>query len=154
MPKIISLNPFMKKLNGSKLRLVFAHQDISILKNGELYQFLPVEGKEIIIDIGTVEVQNLKEVFVFQNGNRFIRMPLYELMVVCNMEDKLGPYVEDALLNKSPQVSEYRENTNSEVEEIVIRSLIDRALDVNDKAAFMKLSEQLKNLNKMEELTC
>ena len=144
----------MKKLNGSKLRLVFAHQDISILKNGELYQFLPVEGKEIIIDIGTVEVQNLKEVFVFQNGNRFIRMPLYELMVVCNMEDKLGPYVEDALLNKSPQVSEYRENTNSEVEEIVIRSLIDRALDVNDKAAFMKLSEQLKNLNKMEELTC
>lgn len=89
------MKPFYTKVSGSKLRLVFTFKYLSIIKDDEVYHFIPIEGKEMIVDLNTMKVENLSEVFVFQRGNRFIRLPLYQLMLVWNVHEHLEPILED-----------------------------------------------------------
>ena len=137
------LKPFFTKVSGTKLRLVFAYQYLSISKEDLIYHFVPLEGKEILINLQTRQIENLSEVFVFQNGNRFIRMPLYQFVLVSNVMNLIEPYIDNETVNETTS-TEFNEITNYEVEEIIIRSLIDRALDIGDEALFMELAEQLK----------
>lgn len=88
------MKPFYTKVSGTKMRLVFAYQYFSILKDDEVYHFIPIEGKEMIVDLNTMKVENLSEVFVFQRGNRFIRLPLYQLLLVSNVHEHLMPILE------------------------------------------------------------
>lgn len=137
------LKPFFTKVSGKNLRLVFAYQYLSISKEDMLYHFVPLEGKEILINLQTRQIENLTEVFVFQNGNRFIRMPLYQFALVSNAMNLIEPYIDKETVNETSP-TEFNEITNGEVEEIIIRSLIDRALDIGDERLFMELTEQLK----------
>lgn len=148
MVAIQFMKPFYTKISGKTLRLVFAYQYLSIVKDEELYHFIPIEGKEIVVDLETRQPINLSEVFVFQHGNKFIRMPLYQFFLVSNLMELIKPYIESETVNTpvSAEIKEVASNTveESEVEEIILRSLIDRALDIGDEVAFMELSERLK----------
>lgn len=146
------MKPFYTKVTGDQLRLVFAYQYFSILKDDEIFHFIPIEGKEMIVNLQTMQVENLSEVFVFQKGNRFIRLPLYQLLLISNVHEHLVPILESS----APHVEEVTEKPaeRTEVDDIILElerdnlaRLIDEALARNDKEGFQRLVEQLKTLD-------
>lgn len=146
------MKPFYTKVTGNQLRLVFAYQYFSILKDDEIFHFIPIEGKEMIVNLQTMQVENLSEVFVFQKGNRFIRLPLYQLLLISNVHEHLVPILE----NSAPPVEEVeqKQEERTEVDDIIlelerdnIARLIDEALARNDKEGFERLVERLKALD-------
>jgi hypothetical protein len=147
------MKPFYTKVTGSKLRLVFAYQYFSIMKEDEAFHFIPIEGKEIVVNLNTMQVENLSEVFVFQRGNRFIRLPLYQLLLVSNVHDHLMPLLDSAAANV-PELSNQSEDFDLETLEVIhflesenLSRLIDNALLERDEAAFYNLLMKQRKLN-------
>jgi len=147
MMQVQYMKPFYTKITGDKLRLVFAYQYFSILKENEIFHFIPIEGKEMIINLNTQQIENLSEVFVFQKGNRFIRLPLYQLLLITNVHEHLAPILENA--TPKPQLPLVSSVTVGEVDQLVTELeqknydyLIDQALLDNDKALFFDLLQQ------------
>ena len=148
------MKPFYTKVSGTKLRLVFAYQYFSIIKDDEVYHFIPIEGKEMIVNYNTMQVENLSEVFVFQRGNRFIRLPLYQLMLVSNVHEYLKPILEETAreekiegaLEEAPMEAEIVELIFS-LEEANLSRLIDDALADRNEELFYDLITQRDRLN-------
>lgn len=147
MMQVQYMKPFYTKITGDKLRLVFAYQYFSILKENEIFHFIPIEGKEMIINLNTQQIENLSEVFVFQKGNRFIRLPLYQLLLITNVHEHLAPILENA--TPKPQLPLVSSVTVGEVDQLVTELeqknydyLIDQALLDNDKTLFFELLQQ------------
>ena len=146
MIQVQFMKPFYTKISGTKLRLVFAYQYFSITKDDEIFHFIPIEGKEMIVDLGTMQVENLSEVFVFQRGNRFVRLPLYQLLLVSNVHDYLMPIIESAApnqhqvkLQEGNKFNEEVEGILREIEEANLARLIDDALASRNKKLFQHL---------------
>jgi len=142
MIQIQYMKPFYTKVTGDKLRLVFAFQYFTISKDSEVFHFIPIEGKEMIINMKTSQIENLSEVFVFQRGNRFIRMPLYQLMLASNMLEYLDPII----ANRSPKQYTDSTVTKKELTELIeelekenLNRLVNQALLDNDKTLFFEL---------------
>ena len=147
------MKPFYTKVSGTKLRLEFAHQYFSIMKDEEIYHFIPIEGKEMLVNLNTMQVENLSEVFVFQRGNRFIRLPLYQLLLVSNVHEHLMPILESSAINVQPvkvEMNEIDEGILSliqSLEEENLSRLIDDALADRNEALFYDLMLQKEKLN-------
>ncbi|GED20787.1 transcriptional regulator [Kurthia gibsonii] len=146
MLKIRRIEPFYTKRDGDRLKLVFAYQYFSILKDDELFHFIPVEGKEIIINLQTLQIENLSDVFVFQKSSRFIRLPLYQLLLVSNIHDHLQKILED--LELSTETKRAQNNINEETAQLVNEMedmnrlrMIDYALDHKDQEMFEQLMD-------------
>lgn len=145
MLKIRRIEPFYTKRDGDRLKLVFAYQYFSILKDEELFHFIPVEGKEIIINLNTLQIENLSDVFVFQKGSRFIRLPLYQLLLVSNIHDHLQVILSDLELEDEAKniftaaSQEVNELLDGLEEENRLR-MIDFALENRDEALFNELT--------------
>lgn len=143
------MRPFYTKVNGSKLRLVFAYQYFSITKEDEAFHFIPIEGKEIIVNLNTMQVENLSEVFVFQRGNRFIRLPLYQLLLISNVHDHLMPILDNVTFN-TPENTKPTEEFDTETLEVIhylenenfARLIDDALLDRNEELFYNLLTEQ------------
>lgn len=148
MMQVQYMKPFYTKITGDKLRLVFAYQYFSILKENEIFHFIPIEGKEMIINLKTQQIENLSEVFVFQKGNRFIRLPLYQLLLITNVHEHLAPILDSVV--PQPQIQPAVTTVSvgeidqllAELEEKNFDHLIDRALAENNKALFFDLLQQ------------
>ncbi len=147
MMQVQYMKPFYTKITGDKLRLVFAYQYFSILKENEIFHFIPIEGKEMIINLNTQQIENLSEVFVFQKGNRFIRLPLYQLLLITNVHEHLAPILENA--TPKPQLPLVSSVTVGEVDQLITELeqknydyLIDQALLDNNKELFFDLLQQ------------
>jgi len=147
MMQVQYMKPFYTKISGDKLRLVFAYQYFSILKENEIFHFIPIEGKEMIINLHTQQIENLSEVFVFQKGNRFIRLPLYQLLLITNVHEHLTPILESA--TPKPQLPLVSSTTVGEIEQLIteiehrnIDYLIDQALLDYNEALFFELLHQ------------
>lgn len=144
------MEPFYTKKEGNRLKLVFAYQYFSITKEDELYHFVPVEGKEIVINLNNLQIENLSEVFVFQKGSRFIRLPLYQLLTVSNIHDHLQLIYDSLELNKEKGNKVQFTSTNKEVVDLITQleqenrlRLIDQALAVRDETLFITLTNKL-----------
>lgn len=142
MMQVQYMKPFYTKISGDKLRLVFAYQYFSILKENEIFHFIPIEGKEMIINLHTQQIENLSEVFVFQKGNRFIRLPLYQLLLITNVHEHLTPILESA--TPKPQLPLVSSATVGEIDQLIteieqrnIDYLIDQALLDYNEALFL-----------------
>ena len=141
------MKPFYTKVTGDKLRLVFAYQYFSILKDQEVFHFIPIEGKEMIINLHTQQIENLSEVFVFQKGNRFIRLPLYQLLLITNVHEHLLPILESAT-PKLPEPIQSLVPVNevdqllSEIQDQNYENLIDHALKTYDETLFYELVQK------------
>lgn len=146
MIQVQFMKPFYTKKAGTKFRLVFAYQYFSITKDDEIFHFIPIEGKEIVVDLNSMQVENLSEVFVFQRGNRFIRLPLYQLLLISNVHEYLMPIIENVSSHVKMSQNEEVLKVNEEVE-LIVRSLeehnlarlIDDALASRNKALFHDL---------------
>lgn len=148
------MKPFYTKVSGSKLRLVFAYQYFSILKDDEVYHFIPIEGKEMIVNLNTMQVENLSEVFVFQRGNRFIRLPLYQLMLVSNVHEYLKPILEETAVDENFEGGLEETPMDAEIVELIysleeqnLSRLIDTALADRNEELFYDLMTQREKLN-------
>lgn len=148
------MKPFYTKVSDTKLRLVFAYQYFSIEKEAEVYHFIPIEGKEMIINLNTMQVENLSEVFVFQRGNRFIRLPLYQLLLVSNIHDHLTPILDTVTAKLNIEPSEENMPIEPEILELIhsleeenLSRLIDTALAERNEALFYDLISQKEKLN-------
>ena len=97
MLSVQRMTPFFTSQEDFHLRLVFAYQYFSILKGGDVFQFIPSEGKEIVINTKSLQVENLGEVFVFQRGSRFIRLPLYQLLLISDLHIHLTTILEGTM---------------------------------------------------------
>ena len=97
MLSVQRMTPFFTSQEDYRLRLVFAYQYFSIIKGGDVFQFIPSEGKEIVVNMKSLQVENLGEVFVFQRGNRFIRLPLYQLLLISDLHMHLTVILEGTL---------------------------------------------------------
>ncbi len=141
MIQVNYMKPFYTKISDTTLRLVFAYQYFSVVKDEELYYFVPIEGKEIIVNLSTRQIENLAEVFVFQKGNRFLRLPLYQLMLMSNVQEYLLPLLEEAVQVESKQapVKEPLSDFEAMLTARNYNYLIDCALDSGDEAAFYEL---------------
>lgn len=145
MLKIRRIEPFYTKRDGDRLKLVFAYQYFSILKDDELFHFIPVEGKEIIINLQTLQIENLSDVFVFQKSSRFIRLPLYQLLLVSNIHDHLQMILNDLELQDETKeafvaATEEVQNLLLELEESNRLRMIDYALENRDAELFKDLT--------------
>lgn len=148
MIQVQYMKPFYTKVNGKTLRLVFAYQYFSLMKDEELYHFVPVEGKEMVVDLETKQIENLSEIFVFQRGNRFIRLPLYQLLLISNVNEHLTPILEQAATEEKGKIAT-TEEANSEMHEIIrkleeknLERLIDLALEKRDEQQFYELATE------------
>ena len=106
MIQVNFMKPFYTKVTGTKLRLVFAYQYFGVSKDNEVYHFIPIESKEIIIDLRTTQVENLSDVFVFQRGDKFLRLPMYQLLLISNIHDYLMPIINEANLDNNTKIPE------------------------------------------------
>lgn len=145
MLQVKLMKPFYTKKEGHLVKFVFAYQYFSILKDDELFHFIPVEGKEIIVNLNTLQVENLSEVFVFQKGNRFIRLPLYQLLLVSDIHTHLQTILQEeraGLLEVNDQAREEAHEAIQFLEKENYDRMIDYALETSDKEMFFKLLEQ------------
>lgn len=153
MIRVQYMRPFYTKVtpNGKKLRLIFAYQYFSIMKEDESFHFIPIEGREIVFNLETKQVENLSEVFVFQRGNRFMRLPLYQLLLVSDVNERLSEIIENTDLPANLPMDEVEldEETTKLVNTLEIMNidkLIDEALDERNEEKFFKLLEEKKKL--------
>lgn len=148
MIQVNYMKPFYTKVTADKLRLVFAYQYFSVVKDSELYYFVPIEGKEMVINLDTMQIENLAEVFVFQKGNRFLRLPLYQLMLMSNVQEHLLPMLEEVIAKANDSIVATEQPTAFDLA-LTSRNydyLIDCALDRGDEAAFYQLVQQKQQL--------
>ncbi|MEK3952488.1 transcriptional regulator [Psychrobacillus sp. FSL K6-1464] len=140
------MKPFYTKYEGNSIKMVFAYQYFSIRKDDELFHFIPVEGKEIILNAQTLQVENLSEVFVFQKGNRFIRLPLYQLLLVSDIHTHLQTILEEANQIDTEEGSiEGTEEVIKLLEEQNLERMFDFALTMRDEELFNKLQQYNEN---------
>lgn len=136
------MKPFYSKREGQKMKLVFAYQYFSIMKDEDLFHFIPVEGKEIIVNLNTYQVENLSEVFVFQKGNRFIRLPLYQLLLVSDIHVHLQTILQHGEPENTEPADDVKEEANEFItllEEANRGRMIDYALKMRDEELFNRL---------------
>ena len=144
MLSVQRMTPFFTSQEDFRLRLVFAYQYFSILKGGEVYQFVPSEGKEIVVNIKSLQVENLGEVFVFQRGSRFIRLPLYQLLLISDLHLHLSSILEGTLnlqLEVPEEVVQEAEKLMEQIESDNRLRMIDYALETNNRPLFTQLTE-------------
>lgn len=136
------MKPFYTRYEGESIKMVFAYQYFSIRKDDELFHFIPVEGKEIILNAKTLQVENLSEVFVFQKGNRFIRLPLYQLLLVSDIHIHLQTILEEANQVDTQGVTiEGADEVIKILEQQNLERMIDFALSTKDESLFYSLLE-------------
>lgn len=153
MIQVQYMKPFYTKISGSTLRLVFAYQYFSITKDNELFHFVPIEGKEIIVNLKTMQIENLSEIFIFQRGNRFLRLPLYQLLLISNVHEHLAPILEEAS-NQAETINLIPQEENTEINNIIreleaknLERLIDEALSNRDEKLFYELVKKREQMN-------
>lgn len=147
MLEIQRFEPFYTRRIDDELRIVLAYSYCSIIQDDELFHFIPVEGKDIRINLKTLQICNMNEVFVFQKDSRFIRLPIYQLLLVSDIHDHI-----QRVLNESDfeiEVKQSDEYLQTQAENLVAKTIemnrqreINRALDNRDKAMFMQLVKE------------
>lgn len=144
MLTIQRITPFFTTKEDYRLRLVFAYQYFSISKGGETFQFIPSEGKEIVINMKSLQVENLGEVFVFQRGNRFIRLPLYQLLLISDLHKHLTDILEENINKEYEVPTNVAEEAKGLIDQLVHTNrlrMIDYALETNNYQMFNDLTE-------------
>ncbi len=141
------IKPFFIRREEFRLRLVFAYQYFAIKKNDEVFQFIPAEGKEIIVNLKSMQIENMGEMFVFQRGSRFIRLPLYQLLLVSDLHlhlttilegvEDLEVPVQEVSVREADVLVEQLEQHNWE-------RMVDHALETNNRLMFDELMEGMR----------
>src|SRR5690625_4143179 len=143
MVTVKMLKPYYIKTDAYKMRVILAYQYFSILISKEVYHFVPLENKEIVIDRKTKQIVNIDDRFAFQKGKDLIYFKISELISLPDFLIQLYFIVEsyDARIQKNPQDMQRQETEFiiQELERMNVKKLIDIALDERDETSFYSL---------------
>ncbi|MEC5422882.1 IDEAL domain-containing protein [Virgibacillus sp. C22-A2] len=147
MVTVKMLKPYYIKAEENHVRIVLAYQYFSVLINNKVYQFIPVEAKEIRINRKSQKVVNIDAKFAFQKGKDVIYVTMAELISIPDFLYQLNSIVEsyyqfDVVLSKDDKNNELSVLID-QLENQNLRRLIDKALDDKDKETFYLLTEFL-----------
>ena len=152
MIRILRMNPVFKKVSDFRLRLVFNYEHFSVEKGGEIFQFVPTEGKEIIINLKSLQVENLGDIFIFQCETRYLRLPLYQLLLISDLHKHLNLIIEENVqvhqkdTHVSEEVSQEAMGLIEALENENRARMIDFSLETDDLVLFKKLTEGLQEI--------
>lgn len=146
MVTVKMLKPYYIKADTNNVRVILAYQYFSVLINKKVYQFIPVEAKEIRIDRSTQKVKNIDAKFAFQKGKDVVYVSMSELISLPDFLHQLHAIAEPYYKKDAKSINE-QENESAiiieELERLNIKRLIDRALDERDKKTFEALAKLL-----------
>lgn len=127
--------------------MILAYQYFSVLINDEVYQFIPMEAKEIRINRKTKKIENIGARFAFQKGKDIIYIAMTELISLPDFLLQLYAIVESYYSQGDADAKEDIDYNVSllidELEQMNVKRLIDQALDDRDKDAFNQLVKLL-----------
>nr|WP_155669053.1 IDEAL domain-containing protein [Ornithinibacillus caprae] len=140
------LKPYYIKSNENYVRIILAYQYFAVVINKKVYQFIPVEAKEIRINRRTRKVENIGARFAFQKGKDIVYMTMSELLSLPDFLFQLHtiakPYYENVEEEKNQSINESAIIID-ELEHLNVKRLIDRALDERNEEAFYNLVKLL-----------
>ncbi len=142
MLSVKRFKPYYIKEERDCIRVVLAYQYFSLLLDDKVYQFVPLESREIIVNRETRQVENQDDVFVFQKGKEYNRLPLSDLIRLKDFITQLNTIIHPYLTN-SPTILDEAKTVIEQLEKENLKRLIDKALEAGDQARFKKLSGML-----------
>lgn len=140
-----TLKPYYIKVDSRAIRVILAYQHFSVLIHDELYQFIPIEAKEIRINRKTKKIENIGARFAFQKEKDIIYIAMTKLISLPDFLLQLYSIVESYFSMESKKVENTREMDDDisaviqHLEEKNIKRLIDYSLDQRDEEAFKEL---------------
>ncbi|WP_188454160.1 IDEAL domain-containing protein [Virgibacillus oceani] len=146
MVTVKMLKPYYIKEDENYVRIVLAYQYFAVFINNKVYQFVPVEAKEIRINRKTQKVENIEDKFAFQKGKEIIYIPMAELVSLPDFLIELHSIAEPYYVKEEQEKIEQKNETAiiiDELEQINVRRLIDKALDERDEKSFHSLVKLL-----------
>ena len=149
MVTVKMLKPYYIKMNSEYIRVILAYQYFTLLIDEKLYHFVPIEGREILINRKTKKVVNTETKFAFQRDNDIIYITMKKLTSLVDFMDQLGeiikPYYENPLVVYKDD-TKFSEETNQLIKQLEaenIKRLIDQSLDNRDANTFKELVKLL-----------
>lgn len=141
------LKPYYIKADEHHIRIILAHRYFSVLIKEEVYNFVPFEEKEIIIERKTKRILNIEGKYAFQKEEEIIYFTMAELISLDDFLMQLyllieSYYVKDQKHNHK-RVKKENDHVINELERLNVMRLIDEALDRRDKTLFELLVKQL-----------
>jgi|SRR5699024_10667678 len=150
MVTVKMLKPYYVKMNSQYIKVILAYQYFTLLIDGKLYHFVPIEGREILINRKTKKVVNTETKFAFQMENDIIYITMKKLTSLSDFMDQLNEIVRPYYENNAVVMDEVEvtlsESTNqliAKLESDNIKRLIDQSLDDKDLDSFTKLTKLL-----------
>lgn len=148
MVTIKLLKPYYIKTDDEMVRVILAYQYFTMVINSEIYQFVPLDAKEVHVNRKTQKIENIDALFAFQKGKEIIHIPMSKLVMLPDFLDQVlsiaEPYFEQEQMDDEHQkIKEYNEKVIKDLEKMNIKRLIDRALDEKDEETFKTLAKLL-----------
>ncbi|MBM7551450.1 uncharacterized protein YpiB (UPF0302 family) [Thalassobacillus pellis] len=141
------LKPYYVKEDEKFIRIVLAYQYFSMHIDGKLYQFVPLESREIIIDRKRQKVHNVYDIFVFQRGSKLIYVAITDLLqlgdFLTHLNSIVHPYFRKDMGYEEVSQKEM-DNFFHSLERENLKRMIDQALDDGDKDRFKLLTDEWK----------
>src|SRR5699024_7168078 len=116
--------------------------------NDEVYQFIPIEAKEIRVNRSNKKIENIEARFAFQKGKQIIYMSMTELI-------SLPDFIFQLHTIANPYINEEKQTARSKNEELInelellkLKNLNDNAFD---KSEYESLKEVVKYLPKKDK---
>lgn len=145
MVTVKMLKPYYIKADDDYVRVILAYQYFAVFINKKVYQFVPIESKEIRINRRTKKVENVGARFAFQKGKDIIHMAMSELISLPDFLVQLHSIADPYYLKEDKKSEPDYENVAiiDELELLNVKRLIDRSLDNRDYEAFHSLVKLL-----------
>lgn len=143
MGKVVTikrLKPYYIKADDQYVRVVLAYQYFAVVIRQKIYQFVPLENSEVVLDRNTRKIENTDDRFAFQKGKDIVYMSMSELISLPDFLYHIHAITEPYFVDH-PEIKKTHEHHSviDELEQINIKRLIDRALDERDETSFYKL---------------
>src|SRR5690625_2701523 len=139
------LKPYYIKVDARAIRVILAYKHFSVLINRELYQFVPLEAKEIRINRKTRKIENIGARFAFQKDKDIIYIAMTKLISLPDFLLQLYSIVESYLAEEKNELEQMHLSDESvlaliqQLERQNIKRLIDYSLDNSDEEDINKL---------------
>lgn len=140
------LRPYHIRVNKKFIHLRLEDQFFTIYINGEEYQFVPLEAKEIRVDKKTKKIDNVDAKFAFQKGKELIYISMTKLIYHPDFLEQVNRIAKPYYFKDSQDILIGKTEINliiDELEQQNKKRLIDKALDDRDEELFYKLLNTL-----------
>jgi len=148
MVSVKLLKPYFIKVNEEYIRIILAYQYFTIAINGEVYNFIPIEGHEILINRKTKRIVNTDTKFAFQKEEKVIYLTLKKLTTLKDfmslIDQMIEPYSEEMEVEKAEAIEKVNELVTF-LERENIKRLIDDSLDNGNMDSFQHYVGLLKH---------